>query len=53
MKMPKWLPQIKRPWNPGYGETWDVMSKLERQWSTVFDFALGLIVMAIVLWSAK
>lgn len=37
MKLPTWIPQISKPFNPAYRDTWDAMSPNERRWSFLFD----------------
>ena len=50
MKLPKWLPQIRRPWNPAYRDTWNTMTTTEKQASFLFDCALvGLVVIACLV----
>ncbi len=50
MKLPRWIPQVSRPWNPAFRETWDAMTTVERQMSFLFDCAIvGLVVAFLML----
>ena len=40
MKLPHWIPQVQRPWNPAFGETWDAMTPNERRASFLIDIAI-------------
>lgn len=40
-------PQIRRPWNPAYQETYDAMNERERQNSFKIDLALVALVIAV------
>lgn len=42
----KW-PQIPRPWNPAYTETYDAMTEAERQNSFKIDLALLIVVLFV------
>lgn len=42
----KW-PQIPRPWNPAYTETYDAMTEAERQNSFKIDLALLVVVLFV------
>jgi hypothetical protein len=36
----RFVPAVKRPWNPAYRETWDAMTHRERQISFLIDVAI-------------
>ncbi len=40
MQVPTWIPQVRRPWNPAYRETWDVMTPNDRRVSFLIDAAI-------------
>lgn len=44
-KLPKWIPQVSKPWNPAYKEVWEAMTPNEKRWS----FLVDVIVVAVVL----
>lgn len=48
MKLPRWFPAVRRPWNPAYREAWDVMTHEERQWSFAADLAIFAVVFGVV-----
>lgn len=41
---PKWIPTVRRPWNPSYREVWDNMTHEEKQESFLFDCVVFLVV---------
>lgn len=49
MRMPRWVPPVRRPFNPAYGDTWDAMSHEERQRSTLWDWLLVVVVIGVML----
>jgi len=49
MKLPRWFPEVPRPWNPAFRSTWDAMSKPERQASMLFDVVIMVILVLGVL----
>jgi len=48
MRLPAWIPQVRKPWNPAYHGTWEAMTPNERRWSTVID--LGVLIIAGLVW---
>lgn len=50
MKLPEWFPQVSRPWNPAYRETWDAMTPDEKRWSCLADmFMIGVVVVVLLI----
>ncbi len=49
MKLPVWIPQVSKPWNPAFQETWGVMTPNERRWSWVFDAVLVITVLLVLV----
>lgn len=48
MKIPEWVPQVSRPFNPAYREVWDVMTPNERRASFLFDaFVVAIVFIAL------
>lgn len=39
-KLPRWIPQTPKPWNPAYIPTWEAMTENERRWSFLFDLVV-------------
>lgn len=40
MNIWRFIPAVKRPWNPAYRETWHAMTHRERQISFLIDVAI-------------
>lgn len=49
MKPPKFIPEVRKPWNPVFRDTWERMTPDERRWSFLFDAALILVVILTVV----
>lgn len=47
-KLPDWIPQVPRPWNPAHRETWERMTPNERRVSFLVDCGVCLIVIAVL-----
>lgn len=48
MKLPRFIPQVSKPWNPAWQDAWEAMTPNERRWSWLFDATLVVIVLVIV-----
>jgi hypothetical protein len=48
MALPRWIPKVKRPWNPAYAPIWDQMTDTEKRWSWLTDVGMVLAVLAIL-----
>jgi hypothetical protein len=46
MRLPSWVPEVRRPWNPAFHDTWKAMTRTERQASFLFDC---LVVLAVIV----
>lgn len=44
MKLPRWVPEVRRPFNPAFRDTWEAMTHTERQVSWLVDWCLVLVV---------
>lgn len=53
MRAPKWIPQVRRPWNPAYREVWDAMSPDERRWSFLFDALIAVVCIGLIIMGIK
>jgi len=51
MKIPSWVPQVPRPFNPAFSDVWDEMSPDERRASFLFDAVLVAVVAALVFFA--
>lgn len=52
MKLPHWVPEVRRPFNPAFRDTWEAMSRTERQASWLVDWGLVLsVILALGLLS--
>lgn len=52
-QLPTWIPQVPKPWNPAYHETWEAMTPNERRWSFIVDmviFIVGITIFAGALY---
>jgi hypothetical protein len=49
VRLPKWFPEVPKPWNPAYRGVWHVMTREERQWSLFIDLLVVLV--AIIIWA--
>lgn len=47
MRLPDWVPEVPRPFNSDWAETWDVMTPNERRWSFIFDATVVAAVVAL------
>lgn len=50
-RWPTWIPRIGRPWNPAYGPVWDAMDDNAKRGSWLFDAAIVVIVISVLIWS--
>jgi hypothetical protein len=48
--MPRWIPQVSRPFNPAYGRVWKVMTPDERRASLLFDALVAVGSLAVMLY---
>lgn len=48
MKLPTFIPQVPKPWNPAYRETWNVMTPNEKRWSFLVDVVIVIVILSIV-----
>lgn len=49
MRLPDWLPQVNRPWNPAYRDVWDSMTPNEKRWSFVLDCLVSMVFTIILM----
>ena len=47
MILPKWIPQINKPWNPGLHKTYKAMTPNDKRWSLLIDVAFVVAVFTI------
>ena len=50
MNLWRFVPAVKRPWNPAYRDVWDSMSHRERQISFLIDVAI-VVAALIAFWA--
>lgn len=50
MKLPEWVPQVARPWNPAFQDVWESMTPNERRASFAFDAILAAAVFIFLAW---
>lgn len=48
MKLPDWIPQVTRPWNPAWRETWKAMTPDQRRASFLMDVVICAVVVVIL-----
>lgn len=52
MKLPSWVPQVLKPWNPAYHDTWGTMSPNDRRWSFLVDVVIvGMVLGLCGIWA--
>jgi hypothetical protein len=49
MILPTWIPKVGRPFNPDYAETWEVMDDNAKRWSWLFDAAVVVVMIGVLL----
>jgi hypothetical protein len=52
MKLPRWIPQTPKPWNPAWRETWEAMTPNGRRWSFVIDMIICALGTAFLVYAA-
>lgn len=50
MRLPRWIPVIRRPWNPNLQETYESMTPHDRQVSWLLDASAVIFVLGVALW---
>lgn len=48
MKLPDWVPEVRRPFNPAYRPVWEAMTHTERQASWLADWALVCVAVIVL-----
>lgn len=46
MKAPRWIPKVRKPFNPAFHDTWDAMTDDEKRWSFLLDMVIVFLVCA-------
>lgn len=52
MSIWRFIPAVRRPWNPAYRDTWDAMTHRERQISFLIDVAI-IVAVTICLFAGR
>ena len=52
MRLPRWFPEVPRPWNPAYHESWRAMTTAEKQWTFFVDLMVIAICVALIFLGA-
>lgn len=50
MSIWRFIPAVRRPWNPAYRDVWDSMTRRERQYSFLID--IGIILAGVLFFLA-
>lgn len=47
-KLPEWIPQVSKPFNAVWQDTWEAMTSNEKRWSFLIDFVILAVGLSVI-----
>lgn len=47
-QLPEWVPQVSKPFNAVWKDTWESMTPNEKRWSFLVDFVILVVGLSVI-----